>query len=143
MTSVASARIVSTTVKVALVCMRSWCSSRSIASLAEFERRARVRIRMRSCVDIQPSARVSRGSDRHDQTFQWVRMRTISLFSFSSLGLRSPAFQTAFRPGYFRSGVSSLDSMRKLCNLTTFLYRSDKVMSTCRRGSGDVRQKLF
>ena len=98
---------------------------------------------MRSCVDIQPSARVSRGSDRHDQTFQWVRMRTISLFSFSSLGLRSPAFQTALRLGCFRSGVSSLDSMRNLCNLTTLLYRNDKAISTFGRGNRDVRQKLF
>ena len=70
-------------------------------------------------------------------------MHTIPLFSTSSLGLRSPAFQTAFRLGCFRSGVSSLDSMRKLCNLTTLLYGSDKAMSTCRRGSVDIRQKLF
>jgi len=98
---------------------------------------------MRSCVDTQPSIRVTGDPDRHDQTFQCVRMRTIPLFSASSLGLRSPAFQTAFRLGCFRPGVLSLDSMRKLCNLTTLLYRCDKVMSTCRRGSRDVRQKLF
>jgi len=70
-------------------------------------------------------------------------MRTIPLFSVSSLGLRSPAFQTAFRLGRFRLGVSFLVSLRNLCNLSTFLYRSDKVMSTCRRGNRDIRQKLF
>jgi len=95
---------------------------------------------MRRCVEIQPPVRVSRGSD---QTFQRVLMRTIPLFSASSLGLRSPAFQTAFRLGRFRSGVPSLDSMRNLCNLTTLLYRRGKLVSTCKRGSRDVRQKLF
>jgi hypothetical protein len=65
------------------------------------------------------------------QTFHCVRMRFMPLLSDLSLGLRSPAFHTAFRPGHFRPGFSFLD-LRKSCSLVIFLHRCDQPMFTCR-----------